>query len=62
MLLGEGGESLPFFLWGGANSIAKFGSDLDGVVELTIEGGHCEQELLKQGQYQLLDVEQRIAI
>ncbi len=43
-------------------AFAKFGSDLDAATKLTIERGRKNQEILKQGQYQPVPVEQQVAI
>lgn len=43
-------------------AFAKFGSDLDAATKLTIERGRRNQEILKQGQFQPMPVEQQIAI
>ncbi len=43
-------------------AFAKFGSDLDAATKLTIERGQRNQEILKQGQYSPVPVENQVAI
>ncbi len=43
-------------------AFAKFGSDLDAATQLTIDRGRRNQEILKQGQYAPVSVEQQVAI
>jgi len=43
-------------------AFAKFGSDLDASTKLTIERGRRNLEILKQGQYQPVTVEEQVAI
>lgn len=43
-------------------AFSKFGSDLDAATQLTIDRGRINLEILKQGQYQPVPVEQQIAI
>jgi len=43
-------------------AFAKFGSDLDAATELTIEKGRKNQEVLKQGQYSPVTVQDQVAI
>lgn len=43
-------------------AFAKFGSDLDAATQLTIEKGRKNQEILKQGQYSPVRVEEQVAI
>lgn len=43
-------------------AFAKFGSDLDASTKLTIERGRRNLEILKQGQYSPVAVEQQVAI
>ncbi|WP_020528976.1 F0F1 ATP synthase subunit alpha [Flexithrix dorotheae] len=43
-------------------AFAKFGSDLDAATKLTIERGRKNQEILKQGQYSPVPVEEQVAI
>jgi F-type H+-transporting ATPase subunit alpha len=43
-------------------AFAKFGSDLDAATQLTIDRGRINLEILKQGQYEPVPVEQQIAI
>ncbi|GJM62203.1 MULTISPECIES: F0F1 ATP synthase subunit alpha [Persicobacter] len=43
-------------------AFAKFGSDLDAATKLVIERGRRNQEILKQGQYQPMRVEDQVAI
>ncbi|PWJ44092.1 F0F1 ATP synthase subunit alpha [Sediminitomix flava] len=43
-------------------AFAKFGSDLDPVTKLTIERGQKNQEMLKQGQYSPMRVEEQVAV
>jgi F-type H+-transporting ATPase subunit alpha len=43
-------------------AFAKFGSDLDASTKLTIERGRRNLEILKQGQYQPVSVEEQVAI
>lgn len=43
-------------------AFAKFGSDLDAATKRTIERGRRNQEILKQGQYSPIPVEEQVAI
>ncbi len=43
-------------------AFAKFGSDLDAATKLTIDRGRRNQEILKQGQYSPVPVEEQVAI
>ncbi|MEM6523071.1 MAG: F0F1 ATP synthase subunit alpha [Bacteroidota bacterium] len=43
-------------------AFAKFGSDLDAATKLTIERGRRNLEILKQGQYSPVPVEEQVAI
>lgn len=43
-------------------AFAKFGSDLDAATQLTIDRGRRNQEILKQGQYSPVPVEEQVAI
>ncbi|WP_420384827.1 F0F1 ATP synthase subunit alpha [Roseivirga sp.] len=43
-------------------AFAKFGSDLDAATKLTIDRGRRNQEILKQGQYSPVSVEEQVAI
>ncbi|MEM9859357.1 MAG: F0F1 ATP synthase subunit alpha [Bacteroidota bacterium] len=43
-------------------AFAKFGSDLDAATKLTIERGRRNLEILKQGQYSPVSVEEQVAI
>ena len=43
-------------------AFAKFGSDLDAATKLTIERGRKNLEILKQGQFSPMPVEQQVAI
>ncbi len=43
-------------------AFAKFGSDLDAATKLTIERGRRNLEVLKQGQYSPVSVEEQVAI
>ncbi|HAS39701.1 MAG TPA: F0F1 ATP synthase subunit alpha, partial [Microscillaceae bacterium] len=43
-------------------AFAKFGSDLDAATQLTIEKGRKNQEVLKQGQYAPVTVQDQVAI
>jgi F-type H+-transporting ATPase subunit alpha len=43
-------------------AFAKFGSDLDAATKLTIERGRRNLEILKQGQYEPVSVEEQVAI
>ncbi|HMQ00747.1 MAG TPA: F0F1 ATP synthase subunit alpha, partial [Cyclobacteriaceae bacterium] len=43
-------------------AFAKFGSDLDAATKLTIERGRRNLEVLKQGQYSPVPVEEQVAI
>ena len=43
-------------------AFSKFGSDLDASTKLVIERGRRNQEILKQGQYSPVKVEQQVAI
>ncbi len=43
-------------------AFAKFGSDLDAATKLTIERGQRNQEILKQGQYSPVPVENQVAV
>lgn len=43
-------------------AFAKFGSDLDAATQLTIDRGRRNQEILKQGQFAPVPVEEQVAI
>ncbi len=43
-------------------AFAKFGSDLDAATQLTIDRGRKNQEILKQGQFAPVPVEEQVAI
>lgn len=43
-------------------AFAKFGSDLDAATQLTIDRGRRNQEILKQGQFEPVPVEEQVAI
>ncbi len=43
-------------------AFAKFGSDLDAATKRTIERGRRNQEILKQGQYSPISVEEQVAM
>ncbi len=43
-------------------AFAKFGSDLDAATQLTIDRGRRNQEVLKQGQFSPVPVEEQVAI
>ena len=43
-------------------AFAKFGSDLDAATQLTIDRGRRNQEVLKQGQFAPVSVEEQVAI
>ena len=43
-------------------AFAKFGSDLDAATQLTIDRGRRNQEVLKQGQFAPVPVEEQVAI
>ena len=43
-------------------AFAKFGSDLDAATQLTIDRGRKNQEVLKQGQFAPVSVEEQVAI
>ena len=43
-------------------AFAKFGSDLDAATKQTIHRGRLNQEVLKQGQYSPVSVENQVAV